>query len=108
MGYMSEADRSPPAKSRSAGCAIAMLAINGLLMGLATLSFFQGPYSSLEQELWYRYGSIIFTLAGAVIPAIILLSVAKRPPWLVAALTIWMVAVLGVFVGYALISGGGV
>jgi hypothetical protein len=40
------------------GCSWALLALNTLFMGLLTASFVQGPYSSSQQELWYRYGSL--------------------------------------------------
>jgi hypothetical protein len=85
-----------------------MLAINGALMGLLALSFTRGPYSSTEQELWYRYGSLAFVLGGAVLPAVAVLFGINRWPWAIVALTVWMVATLLAFVGYAMFSGGGV
>ena len=85
-----------------------MLVINGLLMGLLALGFTQGPYSSREQELWYRYGSMAFLLGGAVLPAVALLLGANRRPWAIILLTVWMVAALFAFLVYAFYSGGGV
>jgi hypothetical protein len=85
-----------------------MLGINALLIGLAALSFSQGPYSSTEQELWYRYGSLGFLLGGAIIPAIALLSGARRSALAITLLTAWMFAALFGFLIYAFYSGGGV
>jgi predicted membrane channel-forming protein YqfA (hemolysin III family) len=77
-------------------------------MGLTALSFSRGPYSSWEQELGYRYYSIGFLLAGAVLPAIALLSVARRWAWTSAVLVVWMIAVFAVFLRYIMGAGGGV
>jgi hypothetical protein len=61
----------------SIGCAWALLSVNALLMGLLAASFVQGPYSSGEQELWYRYGSLGFFLAWLLCPqSLCLLTVA--------------------------------
>lgn len=95
-------------KQEGSGCLVAILGINGLLMGLFALGFSQGPYSSQEQELWYRYGSISFLLGGAVLPGFALLLGAKRAPWAVISLTVWMVAALCAFAVYVFHSGGGV
>ena len=103
---MSEDGQFQSGKVSGVKGAIAALVVNGSLMGLAALSFTQGPYSSQEQELWYRYGSITFVVFGAVIPAAVL-TFAKRRPWMIIALTVWMVAVLFAFLNYALLSGGG-
>jgi fatty acid desaturase len=85
-----------------------MLAINALLIGLLAFSFSHGPYSSREQELWYRYGSIGFLIAGAILPVIALWFGALRSQWAVIALTTWMIIVLIACFLYALFSGGGV
>lgn len=90
------------------GCLLTILVINALLMGRFSLGFTQGPYSSREQELWYRYGSIGFLLGGAVLPAFALLLGAKRTSWAIVSLTVWMVAALFAFVVYMFYSGGGV
>jgi hypothetical protein len=82
--------------------------MNALIMGLFALSFSQGPYSSRGQELWYRYGSLGFLLGGAIIPAIALLSGARRPAWLTTSLTTWMFLALFAFLFYAMLSSGGV
>jgi hypothetical protein len=76
-------------------------------MGLLAASFGQGPYSSAEQELWYRYGSLSFFLAGAVLPATALFA-ARRFPWVIVATTAWMFGLLLAFVWFALMSSGGV
>ncbi len=98
----------PPQSRTRAGCAWSMLGVNVLLIGLAALSFSQGPYSSKEQEIWYRYGSLGLLLGGAIIPAIVLLSGARRSPWAITLLTIWMFAAFLAFLIYAFYSGGGV
>ncbi len=90
------------------GCAATLVGINGLLMGLLALAFARGPYSSLEQELWYRYGSLGFVLIGAVLPAVALMLGVRRSQWGLVALVLWMIATLFAFVVYALRSGGGV
>lgn len=93
---------------RRTGCAWSILAINTVVIGLAALSFSQGPYSSPEQELWYRYGSLGFLLVGAILPAIALLLGARSSTWGTVALTMWMVAGFVSFMLYAILSGGGV
>ena len=89
------------------GCAVALLGVNAMLMGLLALSFVQGPYSSLEQELWYRYGSLGFVLLGVVLPASSLFA-ARRFPWIIVASSVWMLVALIGFVWFAMMSGGGV
>ena len=84
-----------------------MLAINTLLVGGATLSFSQGPYSSAGQEIWYRYGSLGLFLIGAIIPAFALLLGARRSSLATAFLIMWMLAALFTFLVYAFYSGGG-
>jgi hypothetical protein len=85
-----------------------MLGINALFIGVAALSFSRGPYSSAEQELWYRYGSLGFLLIGAIIPGLALLLGARRFGWATAILTTWMLAAFLAFLVYAFYSGGGV
>lgn len=87
---------------------LVVLAINAVLIGLLAFSFSHGPYSSQEQELWYRYGSIVFLVAGVILPAIALCFGAMRFQWAVIALTVWMIAVLAAALIYAFFSGGGV
>jgi hypothetical protein len=84
-----------------------LLAINTVVIGLLTASFVQGPYSSDEQELWYRYGSLAFFLAGSVMPAITMFA-ARRSRAVIAASTAWMLIMLLAFVWFAMISSGGV
>jgi len=76
-------------------------------MGFFAASFTQGPYFSHEQERWYRYGSLAFVLAGAVLPAIGLFA-ARRSRWIVGASILWMAAIFGAFLWYIALSGGGV
>jgi hypothetical protein len=89
------------------GCAWALLGVNAVLMGLLAATFMQGPYSSTEQELWYRYGSLGFFLAGAALPAIALFA-GRRSRWVVIASTTWMLTLLLAFAWFAMMSGGGV
>jgi hypothetical protein len=89
------------------GCAWGLLGINAVLIGLLATSFAQGPYSSSEQELWYRYGSLGFFLAGAALPAIALFA-ARRSRWVVLVSTAWMLTLLLAFAWFAMMSGGGV
>lgn len=60
------------------GCVWSMLGVNAVIIGLLTLSYTQGPYSSWEQELWYRYGSLAFLSGGVILPAIAMLLGASR------------------------------
>lgn len=87
---------------------LVMLGINALLIGLLAFSFSHGPYSSRGQELWYRYGSIGFFVAGVVFPAIAMRLRAIRSEWAIIAITVWMIAVFTTCFFYALASGGGV
>ena len=97
----------PPNRIEGIGCAWALLGLNTVLIGLLTASFVQGPYSSGEQELWYRYGSLGFFLAGVVLPAIALF-VARRSRWVVIASSAWMLIALFGFVWFGMMSSGGV
>jgi hypothetical protein len=89
------------------GSALAILGTNTVLIGLATASFARGPYSSHEQELWYRYGSLAFFVCGAVLPAIALFA-DRRSRVVIGASIVWMAATFLAFVWYAMMSGGGV
>ena len=89
------------------GCAWMLLGFNTLLLGFAAASFMQGPYSSREQELWYRYGSLAFFVAGSILPGIVLF-VARSSRILVIASIVVMAVILFAFVNYAMLSGGGV
>lgn len=94
-------------RDKSEHSAFTMLIVNGLFIGFAVTSFVQGPYSSREQELWYRYGSLGFFIAGVVIPAAVLLAFRRLRP-VVRILTAWMSVVFLGFVWYLAMSGGGV
>jgi hypothetical protein len=85
-----------------------VIALNTVLMGFLASSFARGSYSSWGQEVWYRYGSLGFLLFGAILPALALVSGARRSPRLIIALTVWMLAALFFCFYYALMSGGGV
>lgn len=87
---------------------LVVLGVNALLTGLLALSFSHGPYSSREQEIWYRYGSVALMLAGAIFPALAASLGALRSQWAVVALIMWMLATLAVTIVYAVLSGGGV
>jgi hypothetical protein len=89
------------------GCALAVLGVNTLLIGLVTASFIQGPYSSEGQELWYRYGSLAFFIAGSVLPAITLYG-GRQSRLVLVGSVLWMAATFTAFVWYVMLSGGGV
>jgi hypothetical protein len=88
------------------GCVAVMLAVNALLMGATAITFARGPYSSVEQELWYRYGSVGFFIAGFVLPGVVIL-VRRTAALLLVALS-WLFAVLIAFVIYGMMSSGGI
>lgn len=89
------------------GCALTTLAANTLLIGLVTASFTQGPYSSEEQELWYRYGSLAFFVGGSILPGAALFTW-RHSRWVLGACVAWMSATFVAFVWYVMMSGGGV
>ena len=82
--------------------------INLVAMGFPASSFVTGSYSSSEQELWYRYGSVGFLVLGAVLPGVALLLATRRYPAITRAALIWMLGVWLPFAGYVMMSGGGV
>jgi hypothetical protein len=100
-----------PPKNRDPGigCLWTILGLNMLLMGLFALSSIWGPYSTTEQEFWYRWVPLGFLLAGAVLPGIGL-AVARKPigPGAISAAIIWLLIALVAFTGFAMMSGGGV
>jgi len=95
-------------KPGGVGCLFVILGINAILIGLLAFSFSQGPYSSREQEVWYRYGSIAFLLAGVILPGVVSCLGSARSQRVMTALIIWMISILMVCVAYALSSSGGV
>lgn len=100
-------EASKQSRVEGMGCAWAVLGVNAALIGLFTASFVRGPYSSREQELWYRYGSLGFFIAGVVLPAFALFA-ARRSRWVLIAATAWMLSLLLAFAWFAMRSGGGV
>jgi hypothetical protein len=85
-----------------------LVVINAVLMGLFAFSFSHGPYSSFEQELWYRWASVSFFVAGAVLPAGLMF---MRPPIarrISAGLNLWLALIFFAFIPYLMSSGGGV
>lgn len=96
-----------PEKGGDVGNAWKMLAINVAIIGLLTGSMVQGPFSSREQELWYRYGSLSFFSAGVVLPAFALLAF-RRSRAVVVVSKAWMVVILLGFWWFAAMSSGGV
>ena len=103
---------TPQAEPTGTGGGIArvlvMFILNSMLIGLLAWSFTQGPYSSHRQEVWFRYGSLTFLFAGALLPGIALLLGAWRSRWAVGVLTRWMIVALLTCFVYACLSGGGV
>lgn len=104
---MDPQDRIEQQRPRNVGDAWTMLVVNVVIIGLLTGGFAQGPYSSHEQELWYRYGSLSFFLAGVIIPAFAIFTI-RRSRLVVAILNAWMLATLLGFTWFAAMSSGGV
>lgn len=89
------------------GCVWMTLAVNALFIGLLTALFVQGPFYNKGQEVWYRYYSLGFFMAGVVLPAITVI-VFRRNAKVVFPTTVWMIFVFSCFLGYAMLSGGGI
>jgi hypothetical protein len=94
-------------RAENVGDAWTMLVVNVVLIGFLTASMVQGPYSSREQEVWYRFGSLGFFTAGVVLPAAGLFAI-RRSRLVIAALNTWMLAVLLAFLWFGAMSSGGV
>ena len=89
------------------GCVLILVVVNLLSMGAIATSFSQGPYSSLQQEIWYRYVALGFFILGAVLPTVTLLLFRRRQEWF-GTLVIWMLSALLFFGIYLFNSGGGI
>ena len=85
-----------------------LVAINSVIIGLFTFSFTQGPYSSTEQEIWYRWISIGFLVGGVLLPAGLVFLQSRKAKRVSVAINIWLVATLFGFIVYLMLSGGGV
>jgi hypothetical protein len=96
------------AQNSDLGCATVFVVINGLLTGLVSMSFGARPYSSWEQELFYRYGSMAFLIFGAILPGVVLFVYGRRIAWAAKASVVWMFFVMLGFFSYIFNSGGGV
>jgi hypothetical protein len=95
-------------KRQGLGCTLTLLGINVVIIGLIAAGFATGSYSSWEQELWYRYGSLGFLMVGVILPAVALTFGPRRSPVMVIGLTgIMLVALMGCLI-YATVSGGGI
>jgi hypothetical protein len=107
---MVETKETPVARSTPPGwgCATTLAIFNTLFMGLLALSFSIGSYSSWQQELWYRYGSLMFLLIGSLVPVAVLVFSGRQSAKAVIAVTIWMIVALVVWAGFVFNSGGGV
>lgn len=84
-----------------------LVAINAVIIGLFTFSFAQGPYSSGEQELWYRWISIAFLIGGVLLPAGLVFLRPQSAKRISVAINIWMVTTLFAFFPYLMFLGGG-
>jgi hypothetical protein len=90
------------------GCAAALAVVNLVVMGLITYTFARMSYPNIEQERWYRGGSLAFLILGAIFP-ICWLVLIRRGRWgSIKAIFAWMFAALLAFMGYVLMSGGGI
>ena len=97
-----------PLEPQPVGCGVVAIGINAVLMGLVALGFTQGPYSSFDQELWYRYGSLGFVFVGVLLPVAALALGARRSAVALTGVVIWAIAALLAFLFYAFISSSGV
>ena len=104
---MPDIEKSQEQGGTGIGCALVMLGINTVLIGLVAVSFSQGPYSSPEQEFWYRYGSLALFVAGSILPAILLFTV-RRSLRVSGASVAWRGATFLIVLWYVMMSGGGV
>ncbi|MEG3158901.1 hypothetical protein U1763_00135 [Sphingomonas sp. LB2R24] len=90
------------------GCAGTVAVVNLIPMGLIAYTFAMMTYSNAEQERWYRGGSLAFLIFGAILPLSWLLLI-RRGCWgNIKAIIAWMIFAMLTFMGYVLISGGGI
>lgn len=90
------------------GCAGTVAVVNLIPMGLIAYTFATMTYSNAEQERWYRGGSLAFLILGAILPMCWLLLM-RRGYWgNIKAIIAWMLFAMLAFMGYVLISGGGI
>lgn len=85
-----------------------LVGINAVVMGWLTLSMVRGPFSSFEQELWYRYGSLAFFFLGVVLPVVAMVLFRAKVLRFAAPVNVWLIAIMVGFVVYLTSSGGGV
>ena len=85
-----------------------MLGINALIIGYFALSFGLGPYSSGEQELWYRGGSLAFLVLGVLLPGGLVILRPEAARKISVTINVWLLIALFAFFPYLLFSGGGV
>jgi VIT1/CCC1 family predicted Fe2+/Mn2+ transporter len=65
-------------------------------------------YSNAEQEGWYRGGSLVFLIFGAILPLCWLILM-RRGYWgNIKAIIAWLLFAMLTFMAYVLVSGGGV
>ena len=88
------------------GCASVLAAFSLILIGWAAVSFASFYYS--VSRLWAAWPWIGLFLVGAIGPASILATIARRSRRLTIALTLWMIVALFLSFGLAFNSGGGV
>ncbi len=90
------------------GCAGTIAVVNLIPMGLIAYTFAMMTYSNAEQERWYRGGSLVFLIFGAILPLCWLILM-RRGYWgNIKALIAWMLFAMLTFMAYVLVSGGGV
>jgi hypothetical protein len=90
------------------GCAGTIATFNVIVMGFIAYIFSMMPYFNVGQELWYRGGSLTFLILGALVPICWRILI-KRGYWGSAKpIAAWMFAALITFIGYVLLSGGGI
>ena len=85
-----------------------LVTINAVVMGLLALSMVRGPFSSFQQELWYRYGSLTFFFLGVVLPVLAIVFFRAKVRRFAVVSNVWLVAIMIGFFGYLMSFGGGV
>lgn len=90
------------------GCAGTVAVVNLIPMALIAYTFAMMTYSNAEQERWYRGGSLAFLIFGAILPMCWLLLMRRGSRGNIKAISAWMIFAMLTFMGYVLISGGGI
>ena len=84
-----------------------LLVVNTIFIGFMTMARIRGPYSSHEQLILYRYGSLALFAAGVLIPWICFVFFRKFVERHTILASVWLAATLSaVIIWGAALSGG--